>query len=157
MGKEAHTPTLPSIPDPTLVAEVVRLADAAEAERYEQRPAEWPECRADLDSMFRPTPARDALVAYLRGQPHEVVAGLYGLYRCGDLPRPAPAEAMRRYRTSYAVATMPMHREHGAGDLAGKGPLAHGLRRGLTHLGLPADPLPPRAVREMRPANHLED
>ena len=73
-------PDTAPIPDLAIVAEVVRLAESAEAERYDQRPAEYPMYRADdLDQFFQPTPAWDTLVAHLRGLPDESVAGLYGL------------------------------------------------------------------------------
>lgn len=125
-----HSQLLPPIPAPAIVAEVVRLAEAAEAERHEQ----WPLFR--LDPAFRPTPAQDAFLALLRGLPDETVAGLYGLYRLGDRPYPTPAGALERYRCSFEVALRPLNRRHGAKDLAAKGPLAHGLRRGLERLGL---------------------
>lgn len=139
MGTES--PTLPPIPDLPTVAEVIRLAEAAEVERLEQRPPEWPVYRLDdLDRAIEPTPAWDELLAYLRGLPDEAVAGLYTLHRLGDPPAPGPAEAMERLRHSYELAMEPMHREHGAYELAAKGPLAHGLRRGIRHLGLELEP-----------------
>lgn len=134
---------LPPIPDLATVAEVIRLAEAAAAERYDQRPADYPMYRGDdLDLLFRPEPARDALLAHLGGLPEETVAGLYALYRLGDRPWTTPAGATRRYRYSYDLAMEPMHRRYGATDLAAKGPLASGLRRGLDQLGLrlEADP-----------------
>ena len=135
MGMES--PTVPQIPDLAIVAETIRLADLAEAERYDQRPQEWPEYRvADVKEVFRPRPARDALVSFLRNQSEETVAGLYSLYRLGDPPRPSPAVALECYRCSYELAIQPIHSEHGADDLAAKAPLAEGLRRGMALLGL---------------------
>jgi hypothetical protein len=130
------SPTLPPIPDLATIAAVIRLAEAAEAERYEQ----WSAARRcyscdESDLSPRPRPARDALVDFLRGQPEEVVAGLYGLYRLGDHPHAAPDEAAEIYRSAFDVAMLPIHAIHGASDLAAKGPLADGLRRGLEHLG----------------------
>src|SRR5262249_47457250 len=73
MGMEPLAPPLPPIPDLSTVAEVIRLADAAEAERFEQRPSSYSTYRFDdLDSSLRPRPARDALVAYLRGLPETI-------------------------------------------------------------------------------------
>lgn len=130
-------PTLPKIPYLSVVAETVRLAQAAEAERHEQRPADWPACRADeLDDLFRPTPAQDALVSFLRDLQDEDVAGLYGLLRLGDHPHPTPEETMERFRDYHDLAMQPQHRRHGVADLVSKGLLAHGLRRGLERLGL---------------------
>jgi hypothetical protein len=150
--------TLPSLPDLAIVAEVIRLAEAAEAERDDQRPAEYPMYRADdLDQFFRPTPGWDALVAYLRGLPEEDVARLYGLYRVGDRPYATHAEAMERYRHSVELATNPMHREHGAYDLAAKGPLADGLRRGLAHLGMAPERHQSRPGDQPNPVTYLED
>ena len=71
-------------------------------------------------------PAWDELVAFLRGLPEEDVAGLYALYRVGDRPYATPPEAMRAFRCSFELAMNPMHREHGADDLAANGPLATG-------------------------------
>jgi len=134
MGMDA--PSLSKIPDPTIVAEVIRLADAAAAERYEQRPVTHPRFDLDIACLFRRTSAREELLAYLRGLPEEIVAALYGVYRAGDLTRPEPAEAAERYRTSFSLAMRPIHRLHGAHDLAAKGSLSDGLRRGIENLGL---------------------
>jgi hypothetical protein len=74
MGTEAPPP----IPDLSVVAEVIRLAEAFEAERYDQRPAGWPTYRADdPHDLFVSMPARHALLAFLRNQPDETIAALH--------------------------------------------------------------------------------
>ena len=111
----------------------------------------------DLDHFFRPTPAWDALVAYLRGLPEEDVAGLYALYRLGDRPYATPAEAVERYRNSFDLAMQPMHREHGAYDLAAKGPLAARAPPRPRQLGLAPDRHQSRPGDHLNPVTHLED
>ena len=64
---------------------------------------------------------------------------------------------MDRYRGHFEVAMEPMHREHGAADLAAKGPLADGLRRGLENLGLASGRLRPQPDRNLQPVSHPED
>jgi Protein of unknown function (DUF3775) len=129
--------TMPPLPDLSIVTEVVRLAEACEAERHARRPAEYPTYRFDdRDRSLRPTPARDELVAYLRGLPEEAVAGLYALYRLGDRPYATPDEGAERYRSSFDLAGRPIHSLHAADDLAAKGQLADGLRFGLEQFGL---------------------
>jgi hypothetical protein len=128
---------VPPIPDLAIVAEVIRLADAYEAERYAQRPPGYPTYRADdLDQIFRSRPKRDALFQRLHGLEDETVAALYSIYRLGDRPSSDASEAAERYRISFDLAMLPSHRPHGAADLLAKGPLADGLRRGLVQLGL---------------------
>jgi hypothetical protein len=64
---------LPPIPDPSIIADVIRLADAYAA----ARPAGRSWTAADLD-MQRPSPERDALLSYLEPQSDECKAGLFG-------------------------------------------------------------------------------
>ena len=111
----------------------------------------------DLDRYLRPRPKWHALVDYLRELPEETVAGLYATYRCGDYPSLTASEAMDRYRGHFELAMEPMHREHGATDLAAKGPLAAGLRRGLENLGLSPDRTVPQSGNSPHPATYLED
>jgi hypothetical protein len=128
---------LPPIPDLSIIADVIGLADACEAERHARPPAEDPMYHDDdLDRYLRPRLRWRALIDYLRRLPEETVAGLYALYRLGDLARSNACEATERYRYSFDLAMEPIHRPHGAADLAAKGPLAHGLRDGLRNLGL---------------------
>jgi hypothetical protein len=47
---------------------------------------------------------------------------------------------MHRYACSYYNAVKPQHQPYAAGDLAAKGHLAHGLRRGIKRLGFRIDP-----------------
>ena len=64
---------------------------------------------------------------------------------------------MERYRSAFELAMEPMHREHGATDLASKGPLAYGLRRGLEQLGLRIEPQPSPPGDHLQPVTHVED
>ena len=151
------TVSLPPIPELEIVAEVIRLADECEAERQAQRPPEHPMYGDDdLDRYLRPRQKWHALVDYLRRLPEET-AGLYAIYRCGDYPSPIASEAMDRYRGHFELAMQPMHREHGATDLAAKGPLAAGLRRGLENLGLSPDRTVPQSGNDLHPMTYLED
>jgi hypothetical protein len=135
VGKDSRN--LPPIPDLAIVARVVRLAEECEAERLAHRPTEHPEYGVDdSDDLFRHRPKRDALVDYLRRLPEETVAGLYAIYRVGELPRCDAGQAAARYQNSYAIAIQPMHNKYGADDLAAKGSLADGLRHGLRNPGL---------------------
>jgi hypothetical protein len=137
MGKEAQSPTLPPIPDLATIAMVIRLAEAAAAERYDQRPASYPRYDlGDCDLLPRKRPAWDELLAFLSVQPDEVVAGLNGVYRLGDHPHPVRGVDLARYRAAFDLEMNPLHRAYGAYDLAAKATLASGLRRGLEHLGL---------------------
>lgn len=143
MGTDSQTKR-PAIPDLDIVAATLRLADRAEAERDAQRPAGWPMYRVDdPDDVSRRTPAQDALLDHLRHQPYQTVAALYALFRTADLDDSDRTEAMDRFRAAYELAMLPMHRVHGAADLAAKAPRAAGLRRGLALLGLTIQPAPP--------------
>ena len=53
-------------------------------------------------------------------------------------------EAADCFRGSYDLAMEPIHSRHGAADLAAKAPLADGLRRGLSQLGLELESGPHR-------------
>ncbi len=121
-------------PNPATLAEVIRLADACEDERNTLDPPgrvlNWFE---DLDRS-RTTPRRDELFHFLAALPPEDVAGLYALNRLGDGPCPGRASAAARYRVSFDLAILPIHGEHGADDLAAKGLLANGLRRGCERI-----------------------
>jgi hypothetical protein len=155
MGTESLT--LPAIPDLEIVAEVIRLADECEAERRAQRPPEQPMYGDDdLDRYLRPRQKWHALVDYLRRLPEET-AGLYAIFRCGDYPSPTASEAMDRYRDHFELAMEPMHRKHGAADLAAKGPLADGLRRGLENLGLSSERHRSQSERHLNLVAHQED
>jgi hypothetical protein len=149
------TESLPPISDLSIIAEVMVLADACEAERHAKRPTEYR--GDDLDWYLQPRPRRDALVAHLLSLEAETVAALYSIYRCGDYPSPTASEAMDRYRGHLDLAMEPMHREHGAADLAAKGPLADGLRRGLEYLGLASGRLRSQPDRNLQPVSHPED
>jgi hypothetical protein len=150
--------SLPPIPDRSIIADVIGLADASEAERHAGRPAEDPMYRDDdLEYSLPPRPRREALVAHLLSLEAETVAALYAIYRCGDYPSPTANEAMDRYRGHFELAMEPMHREHGAADLAAKGPLADGLRRGLEYLGLASGRVRPQPDRNLQPVSHPED
>ena len=152
MRKESLT--LPPTPDPSTIADVIRLADAYEVERHVQRPADH---RVDdLDWYLQPRPRREALVAHLLSLEAETVAALYAIFRSGDYPSPTASEAMDRYRGHFILAMEPMHREHGATDLAAKGPLADGLKRGLQYLGLASGRRRPRPDRNLQPVSHPE-
>lgn len=145
MGTDSRT--LCPIPDLAIVAETIRLAEAAEAERYEQRPVDDLSYPGDeIDPLLRPAPAQRELLTYLRRLQEqddgETVARLYGLYRAGNLACTTREEAIERYRSSSELALQPIHRPYGAADLAGKAPLADGLRRGLALLGLAIAPAP---------------
>jgi hypothetical protein len=134
MGTESLSRPMPAL---KIIAEVVRLAAGCEDERHAQRPPEDPMYRADdLERYLQPRPRWDALVDFLRRLPEETVAGLYALYRLGDHSCSNAREAAARYRSSFELAMEPMHRVHGATDLAAKGSLADGLRHGLRNLGL---------------------
>jgi hypothetical protein len=140
------------------VSEVIRLAAACAAERYEQRPPEYPTYRADaLDDLLQPMPARDALFGFVRRQPDEVVSGLYAIYRVGDFAHDDTAAAMDRYCDCFELAMQPIHRPHGAADLVAKAPLAEGLRRGMEQLGLSPDTIPSRPGDEPHPVTYQED
>ena len=84
--------------------------------------------------------AREQLFGFLRGLPDECLAGLYALYRLGDGRSSSPAGNLGRYRSSYNLVIQPHHLAHAAADLVAKGPIADGLRRGLSRLGLGDDP-----------------
>ncbi len=126
----------PKFPAPATLAEVIRLADDCEDERDTLDPPghvlDWFD---DFDRS-RSRPRRDRLVRLLRALPPADVAGLYALYRVGDGPRPSRASAVTRYRVSFDLAILPIHGEHGADDLAAKGSLADGLRRGCERIEL---------------------
>jgi hypothetical protein len=155
VGKDPWT--MPPIPDLAIVARVVRLAEECEAERHVRRPAEHPMYGDDdLDRYLRPRPKWNALVDYLRRLPEET-AGLYAIFRCGDYPSPTASEAMDRYRDHFELAMEPMHRKHGAADLAAKGPLADGLRRGLENLGLSSERHRSQSERHLNLVAHQED
>ncbi len=129
-----------SLPDIADVNEVIRLADAATIERREQRLADGLSYRADdHDAYLRPSPARREMITHLRRLQERdnglTVAQLYGLYKAGDITCTSREEAIERYHHSTELALQPIHRPHGAGDLAGKAPLADNLRRGLALLG----------------------
>jgi hypothetical protein len=145
----------PAIRDLEIVAEVIRLADACEAERHAQRPTVYR--GDDLDWYLQPRPRREALVAHLLSLEAETVAALYAIFRCGDYPSPTASEAMDRYRDHFELAMEPMHRKHGPADLSAKGLLAAGLRRGLEHLDLATDRTLPRTGNNPHPATYLED
>ena len=149
------TESLPPISDLSIIAEVMVLADACEAERRGQRPTEFR--GDDLDWYLQPRPRRDALVAHLLSLEAETVAALYAIFRCGDYPSPTASEAMDRYRGHFEVAMEPMHLKHGPADLSAKGPLADGLRRGLEHLGLASGRLRPQPDRNLQSVSHPED
>jgi hypothetical protein len=145
-----ESPEMPPIPDLAIIAQVVRLAEAYADERFEQRPPEHPEYAGDdLDWFLQPRPRRLALLNYLRGLADETLAGLYGLYRVGDLYGSSAGEAADRYRKMFDLAMEPIHRPRSAIDLVALGPLADGLRRGLELLGLPPD------RHETQPGDHL--
>ena len=131
------------IPDPSIIAEVIRLAEESEDERHARQPPEHAMSLADdLERYLQPRPRWRALLDYLTRLPDEAVAGWYSIYRLGDRPRSLGRAAARRYLNSYDIAIQPIHSEHGAADLAAKGPLADGLRNGLEGLGLELEPRP---------------
>lgn len=98
MGTESLTP--PPIPDLSIIAEVMGLADSCEAERYAQRPMEYR--GDDLDRYVQPRPRRDALVAHLLSLEAETVAALYSIYGAANIPPPPPA---RRWTGTAATSS----------------------------------------------------
>jgi hypothetical protein len=131
---------LPSFPDPSIVADVIRLADVYAAARNVDRPAGRFWTAADLD-MQRPTAERDALFSYLETQSDECKAGLFAVYRTGSCVAYTARDAAELYRSSFDLAMQPHHRRYAASDLVGLGRLADGLRRGRSRMGLVVDAL----------------
>jgi hypothetical protein len=131
---------LPPIPDPSIIADVIRLADAYAAARDAARPAGRFWTAADLD-MQRPTPERDALLSYLEPRSDECKAGLFAVYRAGICVAYTALGAAELYRSSFDLAMRPHHRRFAASDLVGLGRLADGLRRGRSRIGLVVDAL----------------
>ena len=137
----ARTPmTKPPIPDPSIVVEVIRLADryaAARKRRYGTVPVAWDFSRSDCLDRDRES---IELFDYLRPLSDECLAGLYALYRLGEGSAGTLKSNMYRYACSYYNANQPHHHPYAAQDLAAKGPLADGLRRGLQRLGFRIEP-----------------
>jgi hypothetical protein len=130
----------PPIPDPSVVLEVIRLADACSAARrarYGDGPIIFNASQMDL---LEHLPEEDALFHYLKPLSDECLAGLYALYRLAECPRGTARSYARYYANVYFTVNRPQHHPHAAYDLAAKGPLAHGLRRGLERLWLGAGP-----------------
>jgi hypothetical protein len=125
-------------PEPSLVQEVIRLAEARIAARA-ACPGPVIVCAGDVDFVKR-IPEEIELLKFLRGLSEECQAGLYALYRTGEIRLTTFARSLRRYREVYEIAMAPDNRKHAAGDLLAKAPLAEWLRRGLQHFGLDASP-----------------
>jgi hypothetical protein len=132
--------TDPTIPDPSIVREVIRLAETEDAA-----------CRTGSDTglvasdFTRPgitkrSPESEELLDYLSSLSAECLAGLYALYRLAEGSAGTLKRNMYRYSCSYDNANQPLHHPYAAQDLAAKGRLAHGLRRGLQRLGVCIEP-----------------
>jgi hypothetical protein len=138
----ARTPMTnnPPIPDPSIVREVIRLAETEDAA-----------CRTGSDTglvawdftrpgITRRSPESEELLDYLSSLSAECLAGLYSLYRLAEGPAGTLKRNLDRYACSYYNTVEPQHQPYAAGDLAAKGRLAHGLRRGLQRLGVCISP-----------------
>jgi hypothetical protein len=138
-----RTDSLSSIPDSGTIAEVIRLADEREAERYGQSSSNGTVyCLADTNLPFSSQPRRYALLNHLRQLPEETVAALDALFKVGRSPGANAAMACSRFRTYFEVNLLPIHRRFAADDLVAKSQLAHNLRRGVKALGISLETRP---------------
>jgi hypothetical protein len=130
----------PPTPSASVVLETIHLADAYLAARVARYGTGLRVVDPSGVGSIERLPEWNVLFRYLKSLSDECLAGLYALYRLGEGVSGSARDHVERYSSVYLNAIRPCHREHAAYDLAAKGPLAHGLRRGLERLGLGAGP-----------------
>jgi hypothetical protein len=123
-------------PEPSVVLEVIRLAEARAA-AWADCPDPVIDCPDDVD-FVKWLPEEIEELEFHTGLSEECLAGLFALYRTGELRLTTFAQSLRRYREVYEIAMAPDNRKYAAGDLLAKAPLAEFLRRGLQHFGFDA-------------------
>src|SRR5215471_14000747 len=99
----------PPIPDPSIVLEVIRLAeieDAACGTGSDTGLVAWDFTRPGIT---RRSPESQELLDYLRSLSAECLAGLYALYRLAEGPAGTLKSNAKRYANSYYNAVEPQH------------------------------------------------